>query len=72
MEKKSHWQRWKAKHWDEHLEGAISEPGWWSPGYLVAPPLRKLARWAHRNGWQLTAAAIGAVGAVAALIQALR
>lgn len=66
------WERWKAKHWDERLEGAFSEPGWFSPGHMVAPPLRRFARWIARNGWALAATLIGALGAVAALIQALQ
>lgn len=66
------WQRWKARHWAMRLENDHISRGNFSPGYEVAPPLRRLARWTHANGWKLTTAFIAAVAAAAALQQSLR
>jgi hypothetical protein len=66
-------KRLKARHWDERIEGAFVDDMFFSPGYVVAPPLRRLARWArhqlvHRT-WELIAAVIAVVGVIIALVK---
>lgn len=66
------WARLKKKHWDERVEGFVSTPWLIQPGRTVAPPARRFARWLRKNGWAIVGTLVAAVGAVAALIQALQ